>query len=417
MLKKIIATLFTRGFVALVNLAILLITSRQLGGDIRGQIGLLILNISIIQIINEIYTGYALVYFIPRYALKTIYNNGLIWSVACIILTTLTLIGLNVYYDVSINKYWIHMAILSFIIIVHSFNGVVILAKERIRIYNFLNFFQPALLLLTLIILIFGFGLRSVDTYIIALYVSFLASLLISGAQMLSIFRNDQAQLPPGNPSIILRKGFFNQLANLSHLLSNRYNFYLLSSSNVLIGIYSNSTSLIESILIISNSASTLIITYIANKKDDKQSVTVTFLLSKICFLLSLFCVLVLVLIPSEFFTFLLGKDFSQTKEIMLLLSPGILCISFSTVISHYFSGMGRQRLIAMANFAGLVTAISTGYFLVGRYQLIGACYTACLSYFIASVIMVGMFMREHRLPLRSLFSVRKELKVLREIR
>lgn len=417
MLKKIIATLFTRGFVALVNLAILLITSRQLGGDIRGQIGLLILNISIIQVINEIYTGYALVYFIPRYALKTIYNNGLIWSVACIILTTLTLIGLNVYYDVSINKYWIHMAILSFIIIVHSFNGVVILAKERIRIYNFLNFFQPALLLLTLVILIFGFGLRRVDTYIIALYVSFLASLLISGIQMLSIFKNDHVQLPPGNPSIILRKGFFNQLANLSHLLSNRYNFYLLSSSNVMVGIYLNSTSLIESVLIISNSASTLILTYIANKKDEKQSVTVTFLLSKICFLLSLFCVLVLILIPSEFFTFLLGKDFSQTKEIMLLLSPGILCISFSTVISHYFSGMGRQRLIAAANFAGLVTAISMGYFLVGRYQLIGACYTACLSYFIASVIMVVMFMREHHLSLWSLFSVRKDFKVLREIR
>ncbi len=417
MLKKIIAILFTRGFVALVNLAILLITSRQLGGDIRGQIGLLILNISIIQIINEIYTGYALVYFIPRYALKTIYNHGLVWSVACIILTTLTLIGLNVYYDVSINKYWIHMTILSFIIIVHSFNGVVILAKERIRIYNFLNFFQPALLLLTLIIVIFGFGQRNVDSYIIALYVSFLASLLISGIQMFAIFRNDHAQLPTGHPSMIIRKGFFNQLANLSHLLSNRYNLYLLSSSNVLVGIYVNSTSLIESVLIISNSASTLILTYIANKKDEKQSVTVTFLLSKICFLLSLFCVLVLVLIPSEFFTFLLGKDFSQTKEIMLLLSPGILCISFSTVISHYFSGMGRQRLIANANLAGLIIAISTGYFMVGRYQLAGACYTACLSYFAASVIMVVMFMREHRLPVWSLFRIRKDFKVLREIR
>lgn len=417
MLKKIIAILFTRGFVALVNLAILLITSRQLGGDIRGQIGLLILNISIIQIINEIYTGYALVYFIPRYALKTIYNHGLVWSVACIILTTLTLIGLNVYYDVSINKYWIHMTILSFIIIVHSFNGVVILAKERIRIYNFLNFFQPALLLLTLIIVIFGFGQRNVDSYIIALYVSFLASLLISGIQMFAIFRNDHAQLPTGHPSMIIRKGFFNQLANLSHLLSNRYNLYLLSSSNVLVGIYVNSTSLIESVLIISNSASTLILTYIANKKDEKQSVTVTFLLSKICFLLSLFCVLVLVLIPSEFFTFLLGKDFRQTKEIMLLLSPGILCISFSTVISHYFSGMGRQRLIANANLAGLIIAISTGYFMVGRYQLAGACYTACLSYFAASVIMVVMFMHEHRLPVWSLFRIRKDFKVLREIR
>lgn len=416
MLKKIIGTLFTRGFVALVNLAILLITSRQLGADIRGQIGLLILNIGIIQVINEIYTGYALVYFIPRYSLKTIYKNGLVWSVACIILTTLTLIGLNVYYDVSINKYWSHITILSFIIIIHSFNGVTILAKERIRIYNFLNFFQPTLLLVTLLVLIFGFGQRCVEAYMIALYVSFLSSLLISGIQVLAIFRSDHTTLPPSEPSLILRKGFFNQLANLSHMLSNRYNFFLLSN-NVLLGIYSNSTSLIESILIISTSASMIILTYIANKNEEKQSVTITFLLSKLCFLLSLFSVLVLVLIPSEFFTFLLGKDFSQTKEIMLLLSPGILCISFSTVISHYFSGIGRQRLIATANLAGALTTIVASYYLVNHFQLRGACYAACLSYFVASIIMVVVFMRENRLSFWSLFRIRKDFKVLKEIR
>lgn len=415
MLKKIILTLFTRGFVALVNLAVLLITSRQLGVDIRGQISLLILNIGIIQVINEIYTGYALVYFIPKYALKKIYQNGLVWSLACIIITTLTLVGLNVYYDVSINKYWIHIAILSFIIIVHSFNGVVILAKEKIRLYNFLNFFQPALLLAILVMLIFGLNERNIESYILALYVSFLTSLLISGFGVWRIFRNTSQTLPPLEPSTIIKKGFFNQLANLSHLLSNRYNFYLLSN-NVLVGIYSNSTSLIEAVLIISNSAATIILTYIANKNDEKQSITVTFLLSKLCFLLSLFSVLVLVLIPSEFFTFLLGKDFSQTKEVMLLLSPGILCISFSTVISHYFSGVGRQRLIATANLAGLITAISTGYFLVSRYQLVGACYAACLSYFVASLIMVVMFMREHRLSVWSLFKIRKDFKVLRSI-
>ena len=55
MLKKIIATLFTKGFVALINLAILLISSRELGGEVRGQVSLLILNIAIIQAINEIW--------------------------------------------------------------------------------------------------------------------------------------------------------------------------------------------------------------------------------------------------------------------------------------------------------------------------------------------------------------------------
>ncbi len=415
MLKKIIATLFTRGFVALVNLAILLVSSKQLGGDIRGQVSLLILNIAIIQVINEIYTGYALVYFIPKYALKNIYSNGIIWSVLCILLTTITLIGLNVYFNISINRYWIHIAVLAFIIIIHSFNGVVILAKEKIRIYNFLNFFQPSLLLIVLAFQIFVFNLKTIDSYIIALYVSFLSSLVISSIQVFAVFKNTKESLPECSPKIIFKKGFFNQLANLSHMLSNRYNFYLLSN-NVLVGIYSSSTSLIESILIISNSAATIILTYIANKNDETNSVKITFLLSKICFLLSLVCVLVLLFIPSGFFTFLLGKDFTETKQVMLCLSPGILCISFSTVISHYFSGSGRQRLIAAANFSGLFTTVITGYFLVSKFQLYGACYATGLSYFVASVIMVVVFMREHKLSLWSLFKLKNEFKLLKSI-
>ncbi len=415
MLKKIIVTLFTRGFVALVNLAILLVSSKQLGGDIRGQLSLLILNIAIIQVINEIYTGYALVYFIPKYDLKKIYATGIIWSVACIGITTLILIGLCLYFDIIVSRYWIHIAILAFIIIIHSFNGVVILAKEKIKTYNFLNFFQPSVLLLVLVLQIFLFDLKTIDSYITALYISFLSSLVISGIQVIGIFKHIKHTLPVCETGTIFKTGFFNQLANLSHMLSNRYNFYLLSN-NVLVGIYSSSTSLIESVLIISNSAATIILTYIANQKEGDHNVKITFLLSKLCFLLSLFCIVVLLVIPAEFFTFLLGKDFSETKQVMLCLSPGILCISFSTVISHYFSGMGKQRLIAAANFSGLFTTVVTGYFLVNKFELYGACYATCLSYFVASVIMVTMFMREHNLSLWSLFKIRSDFKLLKTI-
>jgi len=86
LLKNIISTLFTKGFVALVNLVILLVSSKQLGSDVSGKLSLLILDIAIIQIINEIYTGYALVYFIPKYSLKKVYVTGVIWTIICTIL-------------------------------------------------------------------------------------------------------------------------------------------------------------------------------------------------------------------------------------------------------------------------------------------------------------------------------------------
>ena len=415
MLRNILSTIFTKGFVALINLAILLVSSKQLGGDVRGQISLLILNIAIIQLVNEIYTGYALVYFIPKYSLRKIYFVGVLWTVISTLLCILILTLLFLSIGNGMKEHWIHLVILSFMIILHSFHGVIILSKERIKVYNFLNFFQPFLLLSTLLIIIFYTGLKTVDSYIIALYVSFGVSLILSGLQMLKLFRSDKTADKPFEPKLIVKNGFYNQLANLSHMLSNRYNFYLLGNT-VMVGIYSSSSSLIESVWIISGSVSPIILTYIANSKNTSGNSQITYLLAKLCFLLSSICVLVLFFIPVEFFTFLLGKDFSNTKIVMLYLSPGILFISFSTIISHYFAGLGKQKYIVVANGFGLLATIITSPIFISRYQLIGACYATCLSYFIASCILVILFMKENKLSVMSLFRLKDDLRILKNI-
>lgn len=411
MIRKILSTIFTKGFVALVNLAILLVSSKQLGGDVRGQISLLILNIAIVQAVNEIYTGYALVYFIPTTNLKKIYINGIKWTLLC----TALMSSFFFLFDIGLKEQWFNTGLLSLIIILHSFHGVIILSKEKIGIYNFLNFFQPTLLLIILIFLVFVLNERTVLSYVWSLYISFITSLVISSVMVFNVFKYNNADKAQFDFSKIVKNGFYNQLANLSHMLSNRYNFYLLGSTT-LVGIYSNSTSLIESVLIISSSVAPIILTYIANKGSDGKNVQVTFLLAKLCFLLSLACVVVLILIPSDFFSFLLGKDFSSTKQVMLSLSPGVLVISFSTIISHYYSALGKQKLIATANFAGLLVTIMSSYFLIHQFGLFGACYATCLSYFVASVILVYNFMMENALSVFTLFKLRENMGILKKL-
>ena len=175
---------------AFINLAILLLTCQQLGVDVRGQVSLLIINIAIIQIINEIYTGYVLVYFIPRFSLKKIYVSGIFWAIICTIVCVAVMLMLFVFFEVGSIDHWIHLILLSLLIITHSFHMVIILAKERIKVYNLLNFFQPALLLSVLLFMFFVCHIKTIDSYIIALYVSFFASILLSIAQVIKIFKN-----------------------------------------------------------------------------------------------------------------------------------------------------------------------------------------------------------------------------------
>ncbi|MES2761522.1 MAG: polysaccharide biosynthesis C-terminal domain-containing protein [Bacteroidota bacterium] len=414
MLKNIISTLFTKGFVAFINLAILLVSCQQLGSDIRGQVSLLIFNIAIIQIINEIYTGYILVYFIPKYSLKKIYVSGIFWAVTCTILCVAVMLMLFIFFEIGSVDHWQHLIVLSLLIILHSFHMVIILAKEKIKAYNFLNFFQPALLLGTLFTMFFWFQVKTIDSYIIALYVSFSASILVSTIQVAGIFKLNDHHFTLFEPKRIIENGFYNQLANLCHMLSNRYNFYLLGNT-VLVGIYSSATSLIESVWIISGSVSPIILTYIANGKDPANNARITLVLAKICFLLSLMCVVILYFIPREFFVFLLGEDFIHVKTVMLYLSPGILFISFATIISHYFAGLGKQRILLIANSCGLLTTICVSRFLIAKDQLLGASYSACLSYFVATIILVAFFLKENKFGFLDLLRFKKDFELVKK--
>ncbi|MBL7935660.1 MAG: polysaccharide biosynthesis C-terminal domain-containing protein, partial [Bacteroidia bacterium] len=253
----------------------------------------------------------------------------------------------------------------------------------------------------------------TVDSYIIALYISFSVSISISGIQIFNILKNQKDDLPLLEPKEILKNGFYNQLANFCHLLSNRFNFYLLGNT-ILVGIYSSASSLIESVWIISGSVSPIILTHIANSKNSETNAQITFLLSKICFLLSLFCVIVLYFIPREFFVYLLGEDFIHVKTVMLYLSPGILFISFATIISHYFSGLGKQKILLTANSFGLLATLCTSHYFVSRYQLLGACYSATISYFVAAAILIVVFMRQNKFKLLDIFKFSTEFGILK---
>lgn len=408
MLKKITHTLFSKGSTAFINFAILLITSKVLGGEIRGEITLFVLNIAIIQIVNEIYTGYTLVHFIPKYSFKKLYKFGFLWVALC----TLVLSIFFYLFNVKMGGNWVHLFLLSFIIILHSFHLVFILGKEKIKLYNWLSASQPLILLLSLLIFIFVLQQKSFTSYIISMYISFVPPAIISSIYIFKEYRNPIKQ-EVFIVKQIFTNGFYNQFAALTHMLSNRYNYYLLST-NLLVGVYSSATSLIESVWLISGSVTPIILTHVANSKQNEENKHITFVLAKLCFLLSIVCVLVLYFIPDVFFVILLGDDFAETKHIMLLLSPGILCVSFSSIIVHYYSGIGQQKTIALANLCGFITTISLGYAFILNYGVDGACYVSSISYFITSMILLIVFMRKHHFTIKDLFEIRKNIYLIK---
>jgi O-antigen/teichoic acid export membrane protein len=384
------------------------VQSQKLGSFEVGQVSLLVLNLAIIQTISDIYTGSALVYFIPKYHLGKIYSKGIVWTVSCIVIVNVIFYIFNV----GSQELWIHVFILSFISTLQAFHTVVLLAKEKIKVFNFLVFFQPLLLLLVLCVNIFILDFKTVNAYILAAYISWSISLLVSSFVVVKTLREANKEKEEVKVKLILKNGVINQLGNLAHTLSNRFNYYMIATT-VLIGVYSSATALIESVWILSGSISPIILTHIANQKDVVNNSRVTFLLSKISFLLSAGCVLIVLFLPEDFFTFLLGKDFSGTKTIMLYLSPGVLFISFSSIISHYYSGLGQQKILLFANSCGLFITLCTSYYFISRFGIIGACYAASLSYLAQALVLTIVFMKQNQFKVIQLFQVKRDLDLL----
>jgi O-antigen/teichoic acid export membrane protein len=389
--KKIAYTLFTRGFVAIALLLNLILSSRFLGSEVVGQMSLLILNMAIIHTVAEIYTGSSMVFFIPRVCFKTLYLRGFAWILMCVSIIS------GVFYAASpmIRPLIAHLVVLALLSALHNFHTYLVLGRQAIRSYNVLVFFQPISAVLILSIAVFGMQDKSINASLLALYGSYGGSVLLSLFLLRRLPAQEGEQATPSWKAL-LQLGFTNQLANLAHLLSNRYNYYIIAGiSTSLVGVLSSGTSLIESVWTVSAAISPLVLSKVANSEAGQEEARLSLQLAKLSFLLSFVAVIILLFIPVQWFTQILGADFEAVKLVMLLLSPGVLALSFSSVLSHYYSGLGRQRVLLAANSSGLAITLLTSYWLISRYGLAGACVAASLAYAMQCLVLAIVFWRE----------------------
>ncbi len=410
MFRNILQSLFTKGFVAIINFFLLIISARYLGASSRGEISILVLNITIIQIINEVYTGYSLIYFIPKYDLKKIFITGIGYT---FLATSFGNSIFSILHRQLPGNEWLSYLI-SLIVILNTFNCVIILGKEKITLYNFLSFLQPGLLLLGLIFSIFVLHNYTIEAYLWPMLISFFISFLISFAAAIKLIGVSVKTNLCEHRSIFIY-GFICQMGVLMYILCNRYSYYLLPD-NAKVGLYALSSSLIESVLIISNGISPVLLARVANQGNTEKSAEMTQTLSKASVLFSFLAIVIIFLLPESFFVYILGDGFVGTKNLMLLYAPGILMISFFGIISNYFSAIGKLKLVLVCNSFGFIATLILAPYFVNKYGIEGAAYSANISYLIIAIAIYFGFFITNKLTLKRVLSFKQDYKNLKEL-
>ncbi len=401
MIKYFSYSIITRGLVAVINFLLLILSSKFLGIETRGQIGLLLLNIANVQIISEIFSGYALVHFIPKFNLKKTFYFGALWIVIITLIGTLILYFLNY----LIKGYELDFVLISLLVIANTFCMVIILGKGNIRLYNWLSILQPLILFAVLTFNIFIEKKLVLDAYLEGLYFSFGCALIISLTSVLKYLKLSDIK-EDFHLIQILKNGFLSQWSNWMHLLANRFSYYILSVYALSwLGLYSTATSLAESVWVIYSGISTVVLSYVSNETDSQKRKKISIQAASFSWALSLFAIITLLLIPENWLLWLLGKSFVGIKENIFILAPGIWLIGYSAVLSHYFSGIGILKYNAIGNTISCLFTICFSSYLIKKYGIKGASITASISYSIEAIMITFFFISNQKIKFKELLN------------
>ncbi|MBI3509858.1 MAG: hypothetical protein HY064_04285 [Bacteroidetes bacterium] len=393
MIRNILTNFSARLSVAALNFFMMLLTTHYLGKDIRGEISMLMVGVAIIHLVSDLAGGPSLVYLVPRTSIRKLMITGIVWSFIATAGTGWILLNRQM----VPTEYSKELFIIGILISLHSLNQNILLGQERIRAFNFLFIFQGAIQFLSMCIALFLFHQHKSYPYLYSAMagngLAFLTGLYLVSKKVETMRVEETRNIF----LLLFMNGYFTQFASLSLQLCKSRNFNVLQSTlkdgKGAVGIYSTAFSLSEAILLLSASAAAVTLSRVANNADHKLERNAVLRLGKFSFILTSLAVIFFVCLPSGFYTWLLGKDFSEVKNVFITLTPGILLLSFSTVFSHYFSGAGKHYMNFLSSIFALGSTWLLSQYMVDHFGTNGAGYTSSLSYVLLAGFIFAGFM------------------------
>lgn len=394
MLRKIIGTTGTRLLTAFFTFLVIVINAKTLGAEGVGIIGLIILNITIINLITSFVGGTAVVYFVPRYGWGKLVVLTIVWSAFVSVVAGLLLHSLNLIPA----GYTSDVMYLSFLLSIVSLSQSVFLGQERIATNNSINLIQFTSVLLGLLFMLQVMHDKSIHAYITALYFSYIFTAVISLIILLYKPYKLTVQKVPTLHLLkeLLHFGFFVQTASILQLFNYRLSYYLINhfAGLSVLGIYTIGVQVSEGVWIISRSMALVLYSHISNNPDKEQARQTTIKFFKLSFVASGAMLFALIILPASLYTSVFGPDFVQARSVILLMGVGILAVAQNAIFSHFFSGTARYYHNTIGSGIGLLFTLIFGFILIPPYQLYGAALTATIAYLSSFTYQIVTFIK-----------------------
>lgn len=385
--KGIFSTFFAKAMVSMLGLALVILTSRYLGPEGRGIISLMMSMIALLQLFCDFGSNSALINLSYQVPQRRLWLSSLAWVGAVCLLSYVP-----VFFFSNIRFIFL-VPVAAFMYSLINTNSLLLMGARRVSQRNIVMICLPLLLLACFALLFFNTG-QGINAYPVALFIALIASAAISFVLL-------RDKLGPGKEPFtfeveVLRQGAWVQGGQAVQFLNYRINFFLVAFliNEASLGIYNNVVIIAESIWILGHSMGQMQHMKILNTPDPKSHLQLTNKFIKINFIGSLGLMLLLILIPSSFWSWLFSEEFVQMGSLFIYLAPGVLCFSISNIINHFLHAKNEFRSILASNVAGLITGISVAILLIPSMGLAGACISWSSGLFASLIVYLVIYKR-----------------------
>lgn len=357
---KVIHTFVSRGFNALLNLLLVVFTARLLGAEVRGEISLLVANLNLSLHAVGLAGGAGLIYLVPRFSPRKLY----VWSMAWMLFVSFVSLALLLWMDqdLGISVFWWLALLLSFN--AANTNRYMLLAMKKITFDNQLGIAFGAIQLLLFALLWFIGEPGHIMLFVKLLTLANVALLLASSWAIFHFWPKEAVNQTSGLFKAMFGVGGWSQLANVLQFMSYRLSYYLIEDrlGMAAVGVFGVAVSLAESLWIISRAVSLVQMSEVANSNDLQRAQQITINWFKATAFFTLGAMMVLLAIPETWLVYVFEKDFTGIRPLLWGLAPGILFLSVSNILTHYFAGIGLYRFnasVSLFTLIGLLLALT----------------------------------------------------------
>jgi O-antigen/teichoic acid export membrane protein len=379
LIGNILNTISSRIGLAVISIILLVLNSNFLGSEGLGTVSLIVLEISIFLLLSNLITGGSLIYYASRIPILQLLLLSYLWILIC---TAIAYTACSSFSYLN-GPYVLHILLLGAIQAAVGTHLNLLVGKELIKSYNSIQLGQSIVQVLSLCLFYFVWNKTTVEAFIYSTYIAYSYAVLLSLFKLLPFLKGSFIIPSFKHIKQILHYGFFIQTANISQLLNYRLSYFLLDyyCGRASVGKFTAGIQLSEGILLPGKSIGVVQYSKLSNSLNYEANARLSLRLMKVVVLLSLPLIVFLMVLPSQVFETVLGSDFSSTPLIIACMSLGILALSAEVILSRFFSGTGQQKVNAGSSTLGLVVSLIAGFSLIPFYGIVGAAFTASLSY------------------------------------